>query len=69
MEKFELELTKENIKETINRIDAEWYVLDRKSNTSYVAFEENSNKVNKVAVVFPFFFFFIAGLIALTSIT
>lgn len=69
-QKNEIEFAyKESIKETINRIDAEWYVLDRKSNTSYVAFEENSNKVNKVAVVFPFFFFFIAGLIALTSVT
>ncbi len=47
----------------------EWYILNRKSNTTYVSFKDNSNKVNDVAVVFPFFFFFIAGLIALTSIT
>ncbi len=50
-------------------ITPEWYILNRKSNTSYVSFKDNSNKVNDVAVVFPFFFFFIAGLIALTSIT
>ncbi len=50
-------------------VSAEWYILNRKSNTSYVSFKDNSNKVNDVAVVFPFFFFFIAGLIALTSIT
>ncbi|MDE6242365.1 MAG: FtsX-like permease family protein [Anaeroplasmataceae bacterium] len=49
--------------------ELKWYVLDRKSNLSYVSFDANASKVNNVAVVFPFFFFFIAGLIALTSVT
>ncbi|MDE6655672.1 MAG: FtsX-like permease family protein, partial [Anaeroplasmataceae bacterium] len=49
--------------------ETKWYVLDRKSNLSYVSFDANASKVNNVAVVFPFFFFFIAALIALTSVT
>lgn len=52
-----------------NMLEPEWYILNRKSNTSYVTFNDNADKVNDVAVVFPFFFFFIAGLIALTSVT
>ncbi|MDE5566466.1 MAG: ABC transporter permease, partial [Anaeroplasmataceae bacterium] len=59
----------EKVNEEFSKLDGSWYVLNRKSNTSYVSFKDNSNKVNDVAVVFPFFFFFIAGLIALTSIT
>lgn len=59
----------DQMEEEFKDLDARWYILNRKSNASYVAFDENASKVNKVAVVFPFFFFFIAGLIALTSIT
>ncbi len=47
----------------------EWYVLDRTSNVSFVSFKENAKKVNDIAVIFPVFFFFIAALIALTSVT
>ena len=68
--KSEIETAYRNsIQDRLENQEADWYILDRKSNTSYVAFNENSKKVNKVAVVFPFFFFFIAGLIALTSVT
>lgn len=66
-----LESQKEDIKKTVDEQFSElkWYVLNRKSNLSYIAFNENSTKVDKVAIIFPFFFFFIAALIALTSIT
>lgn len=63
------QLAQEQLNENFAKIDAKWYVLDRTSNLSYASFEENANKVDSIAVVFPFFFFFIAGLIALTSIT
>ena len=56
-------------KQELAKFTLKWYVLDCRSNVSYLAFKENSNKVNRIAVVFPFFFFFIAALIALTSIT
>ncbi len=66
-----LDSQKEEIKKTVDEQFSElkWYVLNRKSNLSYIAFNENSTKVDKVAIIFPFFFFFIAALIALTSIT
>ncbi|MBD5391091.1 FtsX-like permease family protein [bacterium] len=66
-----LESQKETIIQTVKEQFSEpkWYVLDRKSNLSYITFEANANKVNNVAIVFPFFFFFIAALIALTSVT
>ncbi|MDE7162354.1 MAG: ABC transporter permease, partial [Anaeroplasmataceae bacterium] len=59
----------ENPSSSLNPSEIQWYILNRKSNLSYVSFEVNSTKVNNVAVVFPFFFFFIAALIALTSVT
>lgn len=66
-----LESQREAIVQKVNEQFSEfrWYVLDRKSNMSYITYEANANKVNNVAVVFPFFFFFIAALIALTSVT
>lgn len=66
-----LDSQKEDIKKKVDEQFSElkWYVLNRKSNLSYIAFNENSTKVDKVAIIFPFFFFFIAALIALTSIT
>lgn len=66
-----LESQEETIKKGVDERFSEikWYVLDRKSNLSYVSFDANASKVNNVAVVFPFFFFFIAALIALTSVT
>ncbi|MDE6661625.1 MAG: ABC transporter permease, partial [Anaeroplasmataceae bacterium] len=66
-----LESRIEEIKENVDArfTEVKWYVLDRKSNLSYVTFDINADKVNNVAIVFPFFFFFIAALIALTSVT
>lgn len=46
-----------------------WHILDKKSNLSYVGFEQNVDKIDKIAVVFPVFFYFIAALVALTTIT
>lgn len=59
----------EIVLENTSDISLDWYILDLKSNASYVAFKSNSKKVDDIAIVFPFFFFFIAALIALTSIT
>lgn len=46
-----------------------WYVLDRNQNMSYVSFIMNSEKVEAVAKVFPGFFYLIAALVALTTMT
>lgn len=66
---FEIEMIQQMIEKEFQDRDCTWYVLDRKSNMSYVTYEENSEKVNRVAVIFPFFFFFLSALIALTSVT
>ena len=47
----------------------EWYVLDRNTNPSYVSFDNNSEKVSAIARVFPVFFFLVAALVALTTMT
>ena len=47
----------------------ELYVLDRKSHYSYVDFENNAKSINKLSNVFPVFFFIVAGLVCLTTMT
>lgn len=47
----------------------EWYVLDRNSNTSYVSFQMNAEKVAAISKVFPVFFYLVAALVALTTMT
>lgn len=49
--------------------EGEWYVLDRHTNPSYVSFDSNSEKVSAIAKVFPVFFFLVAALVALTTMT
>ena len=46
-----------------------WYVLSRHANVSYVSFEGNAEKVEAIAKVFPIFFFLVAALVALTTMT
>ncbi len=46
-----------------------WYVLDRNANVGYVSFESNSEKVDAICKVFPVFFFLIAVLVTLTTMT
>ena len=43
------------------------YVLDRTSNVGYVCFESDSEIVNGVSRVFPFFFFAVAALVCVTT--
>ncbi len=49
--------------------EVQWYVQDRGSNLSYVSFDGNSQKIAAIAVVFPVFFFLVASLVALTTMT
>lgn len=49
--------------------EGQWYVLDRNANTSYVSFDLNSGKVDSVATVFPVFFYLVAALVSLTTMT
>lgn len=44
-----------------------WYVFDRSFNVSYSSFSVNAEKIEAIAKVFPAFFFFVATLVALTT--
>ena len=45
------------------------YVLDRRTNVGYVCFESDSEIVNGVSKVFPLFFFLVAALVCITTMT
>lgn len=45
------------------------FVLDRNANLGFVSFTMNVDKIAAVAVVFPAFFFLVAALVALTTMT
>ncbi len=47
----------------------EWYIQTREDNPSFSSFEGNANKIAAIAVVFPIFFFMVAVLVALTTMT
>ena len=47
----------------------EWYVLDRDSVVSMVMFEQNADRIESIARVFPLFFFLVAALVASTTMT
>lgn len=46
-----------------------WYVLDRNANPGYVDYEFSADRVAAIAQVFPVFFFLIAALVCLTTMT
>lgn len=52
-----------------NLEEPEWYVLDRNTNYSYVDYENSANSINAIAQVFPVFFFIVAALVCLTTMT
>ena len=45
------------------------YVLDRETNIGYVNFENDSSIVNGISKVFPVFFFLVAALVTMTTMT
>lgn len=46
-----------------------WYVLDRSYNPGYDNFEEDAERVDSIAAVFPIFFILVAALVCLTTMT
>lgn len=63
---LESELIKK-AEESVSR--PEWYILDRDTNPSFVSLTSNAEKVNAIAKVFPLFFFLVAALVSLTTMT
>ena len=60
----------EEAEEKISEIEKpDLYVLDRKSHYSYVDYENSANSIDKLSNVFPMFFFIVAALVCLTTMT
>lgn len=49
--------------------DAVWYVMDRTANYGVASFDADADRVDSIAQVFPFIFFLVAALVALTTMT
>ena len=52
-----------------NSTDWQWYVLDRNSHFSYRDYGQCANQMDSIATIFPIFFFFVASLVCLTTMT
>ena len=59
----------QTFEEQFGSIDTTWYVLSREENQGAYMFEQDSGKVDAVSAVFPVFFFVIALLVSVTSVT
>ena len=49
--------------------EGEWYVFSREDNVGFSSYDSNADKIAAIASVFPVFFFLVAALVALTSMT
>ena len=47
----------------------EWYIYDRQDNVGFSSYASNADKIAAIAQVFPVFFFLVAALVALTTMT
>ena len=61
------EIQKEQDK--LNELEAEYYFFDRNDNIGYSGLRDSINSLDSIASVFPVFFFLIAVLICLTTMT
>lgn len=52
-----------------NKLEAEWYALDRDANYAIVTYENSADQMADIAAIFPVFFFFVAALVCLTTMT
>lgn len=62
----ELEKAERNIEDIEN---PEVYVLNRESNVGYLCFDSDSQIVDSIAAIFPIFFFLVAALVCMTTMT
>lgn len=49
--------------------DGEWYILDRNTDTGYVSYSMDADRIANLAAVFPLIFFLVAALVSLTTMT
>ena len=64
-----LELLKKAEVDIENIPNPEWYVLDRKSHYSYREYEGAADRIKAIGDIFPVFFFLVAALVSLTTMT
>lgn len=69
----ELKIAQEKIdkasKEVEKKIDPKWHVLNRKQHYSYMEYGSVADRMDAIAKVFPVFFFLVAALVCLTTMT
>ncbi|CEK29775.1 membrane protein [[Clostridium] sordellii] len=69
----ELLKAENKIKEEEDKIkevkSGKWYVLDRYTNYGFVDFKNSADSINSISKIFPVFFFSLAALICLTTMT
>ncbi len=49
--------------------EGQWYVFTREDNAGFSSYDSNAEKIGAIAAVFPVFFFLVAALVALTTMT
>ena len=67
LEKEEKKEIRKILKEEEN--NATWYVLDINANTGFYQYEQDTERIDNVAKVFPLVFFIVAVLVCLTTMT
>ena len=71
--KEQLENAEKELEDAEKKLDdlkePEWTVLDRKSHYSYVDYGNAADRIDAISKVFPVFFFLVAALVCLTTMT
>lgn len=49
--------------------EAKWYIFNRDDNPGYSEYKSNSERIDKIAVIFPIFFLLVAALVCLTTMS
>lgn len=60
----------QDAEEKLNNVEnGKWYVLNREQNYGFVDFGNSAESINAISKIFPVFFFLVAALICLTTMT
>ena len=60
----------DDAQEELDKVEeCEWYVLGRNTNTGFVSFSQDTERVSNLAAIFPVIFFLVAALACLTTMT
>ncbi|MFG6378055.1 MAG: FtsX-like permease family protein [Lachnospiraceae bacterium] len=64
-----IEKVNKHLEKTAEAADKIWYIQTRDSISSYINFQNDSDRIDKIGDVFPVIFFLVAALVSLTSMT